>query len=334
MRIKTTKETMMKSFINYLTLVLLILSLPACRKRFMEALPASDEIPLSEIDKVVTAQMRDIAKSYIVINGHKYQPLEGDVDEGKLLLHFSKGRAVLGFLEPDLKPDGTLKIDFRQPGRDGSQDVLAFTGAGLKVSEKYGGICISGEITNPLNQEAGRVEIYFNDSVIGSGTTRLTLERNRAILTGVLGTRSYVEIKELIQNHPEITTLVLQDVPGSMNDPVNMHTGRIIRKAGYKIVVPANSVIASGGVDLFCSGKERIAEPGSKLGVHSWWDNGMSADDLSEDDPAHDAQIHYFTEMLGEKGRAFYFYTLRAAHSDSIHWMTGNEIKQWGLVTE
>lgn len=324
----------MKPHIHYLILVLLMFSLYACRKKFMDALPASDEIPLSEIDGVVAEQMRDIAKSYVIINGHKYQPLEGDVDDGKLLLYFSDGRMVLGFLEPDLKPDGTLKIDLRLPDKQGSQDALSYTGSGLKVSEKHGGICISGEVTNSLNQNGNQVEIYFNDSVIGSGTTRLTLEKNRAILTGVLGARSYVQIKELIQSHPEITTLVLQDVPGSMNDPVNMHTGRLIRKAGYKIVVPSNSEVASGGVDIFCSGKERVAEPGSKLGVHSWWDNGMSADDLSKDDPAHDAQIHYFTEMLGEKGKAFYFYTLRVAHSDSIHWMTRDEIKQWGLVTE
>jgi len=309
----------------------LLLSCGSGKKHNMQN---SDEIPLSQIDKVVVEQMQDIAKTYIYIDGNKYQPLEGDVDDRKLLLYFTNGVAFLGFTEPELKPDGTIRIKLKESGSSDNKQTAVLQGKGLKVSEKASATYIKGEVTDSLNHKKHSIEILLNESVIGSGTTRLIIEKNRAILTGVLGVLTYVQIKNLIKNHPEINTLVLQDVPGSMNDPVNMHTGRLIRKAGYKIVVPANSEVASGGVDLFCSGKERIAEPGARLGVHSWYYNGISADDLPEDSPAHLAQIHYFTEMLGEKGRDFYFYTLRAAHSDGIHWMTKDELKEWGLITE
>lgn len=55
---------------------------------------------------------------------------------------------------------------------------------------------------------------------------------------------------------------------------------------------------------------------------------------LSQDHPAHKAQVNCFTEMMGENGKAFYFHTLEAAPFDSIHWMTADELIEWKLITE
>ena len=143
-------------------------------------------------------------------------------------------------------------------------------------------------------------------------------------------------MKEAIANHPNAKTVVLGEISGSVNDLVNMHTGRILREAGLATKVLKDSEIASGGVDLFCAGKERIVEKGAKLGIHSWCCvDDLTAIELPKDHPAHQYQVAFFTMCMGEKtGPDFYFHTLEAAPFDDVHWMSDEEIKKWGVSTK
>ena len=135
-------------------------------------------------------------------------------------------------------------------------------------------------------------------------------------------------------NHKNVKTIVLTQVDGSINDAVNMHTGRILREAGLNTKVLEDSDIASGGVDLFCAGKKRFIAKGAKLGVHSWSGDNINADELPKNHPAHQYQLAYFTQMLGKKrGTDFYFYTLTSAPPESIHYMSEEELKNWKLKT-
>ncbi len=172
------------------------------------------------------------------------------------------------------------------------------------------------------------------EALAGMGDTTLEIKGDKVYLNGTLGTKTYKQFKELIANHPEVKTIVLQDVPGSINDAVNMHTGRIVREAGLTTLVLADSKISSGGVDLFCAGKERIITKGAQLGIHSWGGDGISADDLSKDHPAHQYQIAYFTMCLGKDGPDFYFRTLEAAPAGEMHWMDLPEIEKWEIATQ
>jgi len=149
-------------------------------------------------------------------------------------------------------------------------------------------------------------------------------------------TRSFPKSR-FIEAHPEIDTLILHAVPGSANDEVNMETGRLIRKPGYTTIVPSDGAAASGGADLFTAGVVRIVEPGGQLGIHSWCcgPNGETAAELDRNDPAHDAQLAYFTEMLGpEIGPEFYFATLQAAPFAHVRYMTTDEIARYRLTTD
>lgn len=178
------------------------------------------------------------------------------------------------------------------------------------------------------------ISMIVGEEISGLGDTKLEIIGNEVYLNGTLGTRGYAQFRDLIKNHPEVTTIVLQNVPGSINDAVNMHTGRIIREAGLNTKVLADSQISSGGVDLFCAGTERIVTKGARLGIHSWGGEGISADDVAKDHPAHQYQLAYFTMCLGkEKGPLFYFKTLEAAPAGDMHWMSDAEIKQWTVST-
>ena len=178
------------------------------------------------------------------------------------------------------------------------------------------------------------VDYMLSEDIAGIGSSTLEIKNGEAYLNGNLGTLTYRQIKDLISEHPEVKTIVFEDVPGSINDAVNMHTGRLIHQAGLTIKVPYYGEIASGGVDLFCAGKNRIIEKGAKLGIHSWSGGSFDADDLPKDHPAHQYQIAYFTMCLGEKGKDFYFHTLEVAHAKDIHWMSESEVQEWGIATE
>ena len=106
-----------------------------------------------------------------------------------------------------------------------------------------------------------------------------------------------------------------------------------MREAGLNTKVLSDSDIASGGVDLFAGGVERIIERVG-LGVHSWGseplEESLQANKLPKNHPAHQYQLRYFSQILGtEIGPDFY--DLNAAPVDNIHVRSGN--KDWKLAT-
>ncbi|MCM5662756.1 COG3904 family protein [Galbibacter mesophilus] len=192
-----------------------------------------------------------------------------------------------------------------------------------------------GEMTYMNSEKAVPFTLKAGAELVGMGDTTLEVKGDEVYLNGTLGTKSYKQFKDLLKKHPEVKTVVLQKVPGSVNDAVNMHTGRLIREAGLNTKVLPDSDIASGGVDLFCAGNERIVMQGAKLGIHSWGGDGLSAGDLPKDHPAHQYQLAYFTMCLGEeKGPDFYFLTLDSAPADGMYYMTDEEIRNWTVATK
>lgn len=167
-----------------------------------------------------------------------------------------------------------------------------------------------------------------------AGSSIFRLDENRAYLHGELGSGTYRQIEYLVRAHPEVDTLVFENVPGSLNDDINVFTGRLVREAGYSTLVPANGMIASGGVGLFVAGVQRTIEEGARVGVHAWSipGEGINPTVLPREHHAHRAQRSYFAEMLAN-GDAFYFFTLQAAPFSGVHWMTSAEVEQFGLQT-
>jgi len=190
------------------------------------------------------------------------------------------------------------------------------------------------------------INLTLTQSMFIGGTSRIDIVNDKAylnteykiddnfFLSGGLGTRAYNQIFDLTKNNLEVTTIVEKQISGSLHDDINMQTGRLIRKAGLFTHVESDSDISSGGVDLFCSGKQRTAENGAKFGVHSWSGDGVEAGELSVNDPQHDNQIKYLTEMLGSPtGEEFYFFTINSAIADEIHYMSIDEIEEYKILT-
>lgn len=151
------------------------------------------------------------------------------------------------------------------------------------------------------------------------------------IMTGVINTRTPKDVKDLIKKHPNLNTIIMKDVPGSIDDIANLETGRLIRKYGLNTHVPRNGIIASGGTDLFCAGVNRTIEEGAKIGVHSWSGNGIEdATILSKRNSEHQKYIEYYKEMGIPED--FYWFTINAAPASDIYMMNREEMKKYKLI--
>lgn len=268
------------------------------------------------------------------------EPIDFDATELVFDDTFEFGPAFFGiYTDADGEGYVALPVDLAAQGPTG--EIIVFTpngdelrGEGAAFDEDGVFITASTELT-PTQGAAASTTVDLRVT-IGAGTSTFELQGNQAIVRGELGSATFDQMTHLIEAHPEVDTLVLLDVPGSVNDEVNVETGRLVRAAGYTTHVPANGEIYSGGVDLFAAGATRTAEAGATIGVHAWCcgDDGESAHLIAQDDDAHAFQLAYFREMLGpDLGPAFYFFTLQAAPFESVDPMTPAELEYFDLVT-
>ncbi|WP_420590754.1 hypothetical protein [Bacterioplanoides sp.] len=153
-----------------------------------------------------------------------------------------------------------------------------------------------------------------------------------AIMDGEITSKIVDQLNTLVKNNPQVKTVVLQNVPGSSDDEMNLKAGLRLRQLGLNTYLPPGGEIASGGVDLFLAGKERFAAQDVLVGVHSWGGDGVKdASTLPRDHASHKPYLDYY-KALGIN-EDFYWYTIKAADADNIHWMSSAERKQYGITT-
>ncbi len=160
-----------------------------------------------------------------------------------------------------------------------------------------------------------------------------TVDGNKAVMTGTIDSRLKNTLEDMLDNNPAVTTIEMQNVPGSADDDANLVASRIVRARGINTHVPANGVIASGGVDFYLAGLQRTLVEGAQIGVHSWADgDGTAGSDFPMDSSEHQKYLDYYTEM--GIPLEFYWFTLTAAPPESIHNMTAAEITQYSVTTD
>lgn len=166
--------------------------------------------------------------------------------------------------------------------------------------------------------------IYTELMLLSEEHAGFTVEGENAYMKGVISGRTIGRVKALIKDHPEVTTIVMTEVPGSVDDEANLVASRLVRAAGLNTEVPEGGFIASGGVDFFCAGVTRTAHENSTIGVHSWAAPGMNnANELPKDHEEHERYLSYYKEM--DIPEDFYWFTIAAAPAEGMHNMTQEE---------
>ena len=179
------------------------------------------------------------------------------------------------------------------------------------------GLGIISNLKNPISKD---------------GLMQLRADGNRAYANGYTDGRSVSYAKTFFKDNPQVDTLVLQRMSGTRDADQNLRIAREIRRLGLKTHLESRSRIASGAVDLFIAGIERTAACGAKIGVHSWSAGGT-----------YDAQDAYFDDrkrtqekFLSDMGidEDFYVFTREAAPAKSLHIMSDDEVRRYGLTTQ
>jgi len=163
------------------------------------------------------------------------------------------------------------------------------------------------------------------------------VDSNTAVMNGVIKGRSVSDFEFMMEDHPNVEKIVMEDCPGSKDDDANLEMAREVFKEGIHFHLEDYSEIASGAVDLYLAGTKRTREPGSRIGVHSWADgNNNEASDYPKGHEEHQPYIDYFMSigMSQQEAEDFYYFTVDAAPADDMHWMTEEEIDRFGLETE
>ncbi|MFK7877126.1 MAG: alpha/beta hydrolase [Paracoccaceae bacterium] len=151
------------------------------------------------------------------------------------------------------------------------------------------------------------------------------------IASGEIDSDSLDLFEDMIGDHPNAKTLVLQYIGGSVDDEANVKFARVVRDLGLTTRVPSDGLVASGGTDLFLAGVNRVLEAGACLGVHSWAAEDFTATDLPRSDPEHDRYLSYYQDVGIDA--AFYWFTLQVAPADGMHWMTSEEVARFSVST-
>jgi len=143
-------------------------------------------------------------------------------------------------------------------------------------------------------------------------------------MRGVIYRNTFNDISDVLNKNPEVKTLVMIDVPGSIDDEINLLASQEIRKRNINTYIPKDGMVASGGTDMFIAGVERNAHFTAKFGVHSWSDGEKGGNQYPKDHPDHSLYLDYYAAMGVPSN--FYWYTLDAAPAEEIHWMTQSEL--------
>ncbi|WP_273047843.1 hypothetical protein [Pseudoalteromonas sp.] len=290
-----------------------------------------------DVSKYVETFKQNQAELELQIEGVKFDISLVEIYTGDNIIaaKYKNGYLMIGFNFDKEEPVSSLTVlesdlPFEQAV---ANPARALDSTSIDIQEDSDNIIYSGTVTDRQTKGIFNVRLVFNESLVNGGSSTIEVTGTQATVNGDLGTNTYIQMSDLINNNPAVDTLILQQISGSVNDEINMHTGRLVRNAQLTTMVESDSAIYSGGVDLFASGAKRVYTEGAKVGVHSWCCvNGVTADKLGRDHAGHGAQLTYFREMLGaELGPKFYFFTIEAAPFDGAHEMTKAELDKYLL---
>lgn len=161
----------------------------------------------------------------------------------------------------------------------------------------------------------------------------IEVEGNRAYLSGVLESDFTERLSVFLKKNPNITDLVLVDIPGALNQQATMEGARLIRRLGINTHIAPTGFVLSGGVDLFLGGVKRSIGAGAGVGIHAWTDGTkIKAAHVGITDPVHAVYVNFYLSM-GVPER-FYWFSLDAAPSDRVYFLSPEEVYDYQLVTQ
>ena len=165
-------------------------------------------------------------KSNFSLKATQYDITFLDFNNVGAIAKFEQGLIVFGFNQDKNTPIASLSIILQKV--TGNTEL---TGSNITLIQDDKNFVYEGSVTNLVTQGMYSVRLVMNESLFGAGNSQVEIDGNTATVNGTLGSKTYIQINDLINNNTNVDTLVLQTIDGSVNDDINLHTGRLIRNA-------------------------------------------------------------------------------------------------------
>ena len=153
---------------------------------------------------------------------------------------------------------------------------------------------------------------------------------NKAYMNGVVYKNTARDLEAVIANFPDLSTIVFDFVPSSLNDEATLKMCEIINTAKLNTLVPSNGLVAGNAIDIFLAGATRTIESGAKIGVRARTVNNTVVKNLAKNHSNHQIFLDLYKKV--EVCEDFYWFTVNAPVNE-IKWLTDEEIKQYHLAT-
>lgn len=82
-------------------------------------------------------------------------------------------------------------------------------------------------------------------------TTEFRVDGNKLHMSGLINSYTPEQLKDIFGAHPQIDTIVLGQMPGSIDDEANLAGAAWVAARGVKTYLPQEGSIASGATDFF-----------------------------------------------------------------------------------
>ncbi len=152
----------------------------------------------------------------------------------------------------------------------------------------------------------------------------------RLHVSGNLTLLSTERIDILIEENPNLTTVVLGEIDRASDPVALIQKGGLIRSLGLNTAVGPDVALGGDAVYLFLGGVERRLADGATLVVSDWQSDVGPASALAADHPAHTQRRGHVIAMLGDG--AFYDFAIAAAPIGGAYVVTDRDLETFGLA--
>ena len=159
---------------------------------------------------------------------------------------------------------------------------------------------------------------------------------NSIIMDGDISLNTSADLAALIVDHPEAKLIIMKNSDGIHLDDVTLEAARLVRSAGMDTHLASDGVISRGGLNFFIAGVNRTMDAGGQMGVGAWRDAmGNEATSYGFGDDAHLRYLNFYAEMGYQwlDGSNFYFFSIQAADSNNLFFLTDDLIEEHQLLT-
>ncbi|MCY4471442.1 MAG: hypothetical protein OXC07_01285 [Kistimonas sp.] len=166
---------------------------------------------------------------------------------------------------------------------------------------------------------------------------KVDASRNAAFLSGTLHRNLAPAIMLLHQHFPAVKELHLGRVPGTGEFTYVMEASLLVRYLGLDTHADKDSIIFSGGVDLFLAGESQFFHKGAKLVTHGWQAGNYNEESSLTAQSAHKRRLSAHQLLIDRFHETLSYPALAREQSrllapDDLHLLTVDELAQMGVI--